>query len=189
MSDELPATPGATFSQPRGAKDPIVEIELDRRAATLDGIETETCVQCGEAKATVRGALKVRGRLSSLDLRVAICERCREKARVAYQKVGRVERLSRGVYFAQLAALALSMTGPGGSLLFTSMSVLLVGTIGASFVARRRLLRDQPRLMAVAPTTVRLRAPQTWARVLLDEKPRALVRTDATPPALPEAPR
>lgn len=189
MTDELPASPGATFAQPSSTRDPIIELELDRRAATLDGIETHTCVQCGVARASVQGALKVRGRLSSIDLRVALCDGCRDLARHAYAKVARFDRVVSGVYFAQLSALVLSVAGGGGSLLFSSLSVLLVGTLGASFVAKRRLLREQPRLLSVGPRSVRLRAPRSWARVLLDEKPRVLVGSPATPPALPESRR
>lgn len=188
MSEELPTTPGATFTQPSGAREPVVELELDRRAATLDGIETDTCVQCGEAKASVHGALKISGRFSSIDLRVAICSGCRERTRAAYAKVGRFERVVRGVYLAQLSALALSMAGGGGGFLFSSLSVLLIGTMGASFVQRKRLLREQPRLLAVNPTSVKLRVPASWQRVLSDEKPRTLVGATRSP-ALPAARR
>lgn len=185
MSDELPASPGATFTQPARGKEPLVVVEIDRRAATLDGVETATCLQCGEAKASVHGPLRVPGQFSSLDVRVGICDRCRERASGAYAKVRTFDRVVRGLYFAQLAALVSSFASGGGSLVFTSLSVLLVGTMGASYVARKRWLRDQPRLVSVGPTSVRLRVPRSWLRVLSDEKPRVLVGDAATRPGLP----
>lgn len=185
MTDELPASPGATFAQPTRGREPLVIVEIDRRAVTIDGIETATCLQCGEAKASVRAPLRVPGRFSSIDLRVAICDRCRESTGQAYKKVRTSDRVVRGLYFAQLAALVTSMAGGGGGFLFTSLSLLLVGTMGASFVAKRRWLREQPRLVSVGPTSVRLRVPRSWLRVLSDEKPRVLVGAPASPPGLP----
>lgn len=180
MAADLPKTPGAALHEPTRSKDPLVELELERRALTLDGIETATCVHCGEARADLVAALPVPGRFSSVQVRVALCERCHQSILDAYAKVGRMHRVSRGVYFAQLAALVVSMAGGGGGIAVSALSLLLIGTWGGAAVLRRRLLGDQPRLLAMGPTTVRLRAPQTWARVLTDERPRAL----AKPPLL-----
>lgn len=178
MSTRLPATPGATFSQPAGAPEPLVVIELDRRAVTIDGIETATCVQCGEAAAVSHEPLHVPGRFSSLTLRVGLCRACRERTTAAYAKVARFERIVSGLSLAQVSALIFTLASGGGGLLFSSLSLLLVGTFGASYVNRRRWLREQPRLLEVKATSVRLRVPRSWQRVLSDEKPRALLASD-----------
>ena len=185
MSEELPATPGATFTQPTGVvTEPLVIIEIDRRAATLDGIETHTCVQCGETRANAHGTLRIPGRFSSLSLRVGLCDPCQEKATAAYGKVARLHRFLSGLSIAQLSALVFTMASGGGGLLFSSLSLLLVGTMGVSFVTRRRWLREQPRLLELGATSVRLRVPHSWQRVLSDERPRVLVGA-AEPPRLP----
>lgn len=183
MSDELPATPGATFAQPAHAKQPLVVVELDRRAVTLDGLETATCVQCGAARAEDHTALHVPGRFSSLSVRVGLCWPCSERTTAAYAKVARASRIVSGLSIAQLGALMFGIANGGGGLLFSSLSLLLVGTMGASFALRRRWLRDEPRLLAVGPTSVRLRVPRSWLRVLSDEKPRALVGSTSAPSA------
>jgi hypothetical protein len=181
VSVELLKTPSTALHDPHRPKDPLVVLELERRAVMLDGIETQTCVHCGEARASVVAALPVPGRYSSIQVRVSLCERCHEDILTAYGKVRRMNRVSRGVYYAQLGALLLFMAGGGGALMVSTLSLLLLGTWGGGALRRRRLLRDQPRLLALGPTTLRLRTPNTWARVLSDEKPAALARPALKP--------
>ncbi len=188
MPADLPQTPRTALHDPTRPKDPLVELELERRAVMLDGIETRTCVHCGEARATVVAALPVPGRFSSIQVRVALCERCHDDILQAYGKVRRMNRVSRGVYFAQLGALIVYMASGGGGFVVSALSLLLIGSWAGAAVLRRRLLRDQPRLLSLGPTTLRLRAPNTWARVLSDEKPAALARP-ALKPIGPASPR
>lgn len=172
---ELPGSPGAVFTQPSDEREPLVTLEIDRRAAQLDGLDTDTCLMCGAVRAETSAEIHVAGRFSSIPIRASVCRACLAKADEAYAKVGRLNGVVRTIYFAQLAALGVTLATGAGALIFSALSTLLVGTIGGSYFARKRALRDMPRLLKTGATSVTVRVPRSWGRVLADERPRVLV--------------
>jgi hypothetical protein len=178
MSDERelnPAAPAPALATVTGTE-PIVEMELDRRAVLLGGVQTETCIQCGQRKAAYLGQMRVPGRFRAVDLKVALCEVCQEENETAFRKVGNLNKAVNGLYFAHLIAFGAGIAGSASPFLISTIALLFIGSWGASSFVRRRLLRDQPKLLEVKAATVRLKAPRAWARVLADENPSALVR-------------